>query len=266
MPKQVEITYSTPSQPRQLRLDTTTFCNAGCRSCHRFLSTREGKMSQARFFDILDDVARWSEPLTEIVPVNYGEFFTLPDWERILKTISQRLPKTQIIIPTNGSLLDDDKIDKLCKIAVVKLLNFSVNAFFDETYKTFMELPAKTLDRIASLIRRLKVQRSDITAWVSMVHDPSYQTDLERDKFIEFWRDKADHVWILNAASCGRPDKKIVIPNKLPCRSIFSDIVIGFDGKLSSCCFDASFSAFDLGYYSGDLKRDWNSDKFKQFR
>lgn len=264
MAKCSEVSYVTPIVPRQLRLDTTTFCNATCLSCHRHLSQRRGRMPDELLSKILDDVGKWHPSLNEIIPVNYGEFFSLHDWYEILEQIAVKLPYTQIVIPTNGSLIKD-KVVKLCHIPNVRIINFSVNGYFDETYENFMGLKAKTIGEIREAISQIKILRPDIKIWVSMVFDPEYQTDLERDMFQSYWMPFAT-TWLLPAASAGRPSKKPVQPVTLPCRSLFSDIVVGFDGKLSSCCFDPSFSAFDLGYYSGDLKKDWCSPQFEQFR
>ena len=242
---QGEITYQTPKQPRQLRLDSTTFCNASCLSCHRFLSNRQGEMSQGLITQILQDVSKWPEPLTEIIPVNYGEFFMRKDWAWILMQIAYYLPYTQIVLPTNGSFMDDKLVANLAKVPTLKIINFSVNAYFDGTYEQFMKLPAETIPKIRKAIAQLRILRSDITLWVSMVFDPMYQSDLERDMFKAYWEGWA-YPQILPAASAGRPNKKPLNLVELPCRSIFSDLVIGYDKKISSCCFDSNFS-LDLG-------------------
>ena len=118
--KQTDITYPTPTQPKQLRLDLTTKCNASCLSCHRFLAEgRVGGMNHALLDQILGDVTQWETPLLEIVPVNYGEFFLREDWYEILTKIASRLPRTHIVIPTNGSLLDESKVVQLSRIPTV---------------------------------------------------------------------------------------------------------------------------------------------------
>ena len=214
--------------------------------------------------EILDDVSRWEEPLEEIVPVNYGEFFCRGDWLWILKAISQKLPQTMIVLPTNGSLINDEVIKELADIKTIKIINFSVNAFFEETYKSFTGLNPKNLDNIKETMQKLKVIRPDIFLVASMVFDPMYQTDLERDNFCEYWKQYA-FPQIIAAASARRPEKKACISNITPCRSIFSDIVIGYDRKLSSCCFDAGM-ILDLGSYTGDLKKDWHNTKLTELR
>ena len=262
---QTDLTYPIPSQPRQLRLDTTTVCNAACLSCHRHISQRRGTMSGELIDKILRDVSQWANPLEEIVPVNYGEFFTCDDWWAILKQINKYLPCTRIVIPTNGTLIDQSMVDKFCQITTLKIINFSVNAFFDGTYAQFMGLDAGYKNRIPNLIKSIKVERPDIIIWASMVFDPQYQSDLERDKFIEFWQSQNVIPQILPAASANRPDKKVLIPRTEPCWSIFSDFVVGFDGKLSSCCFDSGM-VLDLGQYSGALLSDWQNEKITALR
>ena len=263
MPSESNITHNLSPQPRQLRFDTTTQCNAHCASCHRFLSNRIGEMPPDMIIKILKDVARWDEPLKEIIPVNYGEFFLRQDWLWILQMIERYLPRTKIVLPTNGSLLDDKKIDELCQIQTIDIINFSINAYFDETYEAFMQLPASTMDKIRHTMERIRVLRADITLWSSIVFDPSYHTDAEREFFFGYWKD-ISYPQILTATSANRGLKLLRSP-LIPCRSLFSDIVIGFDGKLSSCCFDSSFS-LDLGEYSGDLLKDWHNPKLEAFR
>ncbi len=265
MRSELEITYKTPAQPRQLRLDTVgNKCNASCLSCHRFNSNREGEMPGSMIENILDDIFHWQTPLTEIVPVNYGEFFMRKDWFTILDAIQVTLPQTQIVLPTNGALLRLKDIPLLCSIRTLKIINFSINAYFAETYRWFTGLNPENVDKIKHLIVAIKKLRPDISIWVSMVNSPMYQTDLERDLFIKEWTGWA-YPQILNAASAGRPDMIVSHHVKIPCRSIFSDMVVGFDGKLSSCCWDAGFN-LDLSYYTGDLKKDWLNEQFTELR
>jgi len=213
---------------------------------------------------ILKDVSRWRPPLEEIVPVNYGEFFCREDWRIILSMISRTIPTTKIVIPTNGALLDEITVKDLCKVQSVSLVNFSINAHYEETYKKFMGLKADTLSQIGQAMKILRVERPDINLWASMVFDPQYQTDRERNDFFQFWGQYAAPQ-IIAAASAGRPSKPLDIVSQLPCRSIYSDIVIGYDGRLSSCCFDANFS-IDCGEYTGNLKEDWNNKQLTELR
>ena len=256
--------YPTPKYPRQVRLDTTTDCNAKCLSCHRFLYNRSGFMPFPAIEKILKDISAWEYPLQEIVPVNYGEFFLRPDWPEILKAIETVLPETSIVIPTNGSTMTKEALEVLAGIKTLAIVNFSLNGLLGVTYTKFMGLPESNIERIEGAVRFLQKNRPDISIWASMVYDPVYQTDKEKDMFINYWGSvmKASPQ-ILPASNCGRIKQEIV--TDLPCRSIFSDLVIGSDNKLSSCCFDAGFT-LDLGEYKGNVLKAWNNPKLVKLR
>lgn len=254
------ITYKTPSQPRQVRLDTTTECQARCLSCHRFLTDRKGAMSLGQVNNIIDDIAAWPDPLNELVPVNYGEVFLYPYYKELFELLAARLPRTRIVVPTNGVRMD---IAALASMPNLSVVNVSVNAAWPDTYKAFTGLNAN-FTSLKDKIRKLRALRPKVTVWASMVHDPVYQSDLERDAFVQMWSDVAIPQ-VINAASCGRNGKKVAIIRSRPCRSIFSDFVIGFDGKLSSCCFEPGFQ-LNLGTYSGDLRADWNGRLISNLR
>jgi len=262
------IKYSTPAQPRQVRLDTVAnICNALCPSCHRHNTARKGVMPKDMVKRIIDNISNWRNLLVEVIPVNYGEFFLYEHWEWLLNEIAEKLPKTNIVIPTNGSKIDDDLLEIIIKIPNIRIINFSVNAYFRETYTQFMGFSQKIMDGIKNACISLRLARPDISLWVSMVHSPIYQTDLERDLFIDYWKPYAIPQ-IINAASAGRSDNKPLYPVKLPCRSIFSDFVIGYDGKLSSCCFDAGF-ILDIDYlqtYHGNILEAWRNPKIEELR
>ncbi len=187
MASELDIECTPTPQPQQIRLDTTTACNAKCDSCHRFTTDRKGTMPVELYTEIINDISRWEEPLFELIPVNYGEFFLYEHWFDLLNLIKEKLPRTRVAIPTNGSLIDEETIKKLITIPNIWVINFSINGFFKETYESFMGLPAENMDRIHRTVMRLKTLRPDITIRQSMVFDPRYSTDLERDVFEDYF-------------------------------------------------------------------------------
>lgn len=264
------LTYDTPQYPRQLRLDVTTACNARCLSCHKPKSKRVGVMTLDVAIDILKNVSKWPQPLTELIPVNHGEFFLYGldpqgehnDWAQLLMVTQMLLPNTQIVIPTNGAMVDDMVVGVLKDVQTLKIINFSVNAFFSDTYEQFTGLRACTMKQIQDSIISLRVMRPDLTIWISMVYDPVYQTEKEKELFIQHWG-QYGIPQVIPASNCARHTQQI--RTTLPCRSIFSDLVIGYDGKISSCCFDSDFS-IDLGVYKGDVLEAWHNSKLEKLR
>jgi len=259
------IKYSTLPQPRSLHVDTWSFCNGSCQFCRYNTLTRpKGKMDMKLLQHILDDVATWPRPLEEIVPIHYGEFFTNPDWYEVLKLIETKLPQTAIVLATNGSLLTPQTVAKLTTIRTLKILNISVNAFYRETYEQLMGLSADTILNVKEAIRYLKVLMSPITVWISMVYDPSYQTEKEKDLFEQEWRPYGT-VFTHPASFC-QDYRKPTIVSKIPCRSIFIDFVVLWTGECCMCCWDANGEN-----QVGDVKNEsimqiWHGEKFKKLR
>ena len=264
--KSSDTKYQVPTFPRQIRLDSVNWCNAKCRWCHILQVDRpKAKMPLTKVEEIVSEIAQWPQPPQEFCGVNYGEFFIHDQWLDILKLVETKLPRTRIVLPTNGALLDWEKLRKLLTIKTLKLVNMSINAAFDESYEHIMGLPASNIQRLRNIAARIRQDRPDIAVWASMVHSSLWMTDCERDKFIEFWRDVA--IPQINSATfCGNGEKPWRVV-KEPCRSLFSDMVIGADGKIGSCCYDAGLT-HDLGQYpqDGTLLEIWNGLKFKALR
>ena len=158
-----------PAEYPAIHLDTYSYCNAKCIFCGYHTMTRpKGIMSRDMLHHVLDEIAGWDTPLTEIVPIHYGEFFLNPDWLYILKCIESKLPHTKIAIPTNGSMLDDNRVDELVKIKTLSYINFSVYAYFEETYRKVIGLDPVVLEQIEDAIRKIAELRPDIRIVVGM--------------------------------------------------------------------------------------------------
>ncbi|TET41294.1 MAG: radical SAM/SPASM domain-containing protein, partial [Dehalococcoidia bacterium] len=166
---------------------------------------------------------------------------------------------------TNGFFLSDEVVRKLASIKTLKWLNFSVNAFFKETYEAFTGLKAETIDKVKRANDRLKARKPDVTTCVSMVFDTTFQTEIERDIFVRFWEPLASTVSINPAAYCNSPLKSPTIPVKLACRSIFDGLTVLNDGTVvTGCCFDASGELIVGDFNNQTLTEIWRGEKLRQ--
>lgn len=259
------IKYSVPIVPRQLRLELTAKCNAACLTCHRHLMTRPiGDMSMELVGKCIEDARRFPQPLVELIPSNYNETFMFERWFEVLEMVQNRLPHTQIVVPTNGTFLKK-VVDNLAKIRTLVLVNVSVNAFFPETYERFHHLDAKVIPEIVEGVKRLKQLRPDITIWVSAVYDYQIQSPKEIELFREFWSQYGT-VQINTVSYAGVKGKEPLIPVSLPCRSIYSDMVVAWNGDISSCCFDANIQIKLGSALNSSLLDLWHGKEFANLR
>lgn len=213
---------------------------------------------------ILDDIKGWGKPLEEIVPVNFGELFLLKNWYEILKLIEEKLPRTHIALPTNGSFLDDETVRRLASVETLKWVNFSINAFFKETYEAFTGLGAETIGKIRGAAETLRLLRPDITTCASMIFS-SGQTELERDMFIKLWQPLVSIVSINPVIYCNSPLKQPPIPVITACRSIFDGLTILHDGRvITGCCFDSNGELNIGDANTQSLLEIWRGDKLME--
>lgn len=262
--------YPTPLQPKQVRLELSALCNAHCFPCHGHgqypMARPKGHMTFTLVEKCVQDIKKFPSVLSEIVPTGYGELFLHPQWVKIIEYIARELPRVRMVIPTNGTLLKDGVIETLCRIPTLKLIDLSVNAFLPETYRAFCKLPPDNLARIEEAAKKIRQLRPDITLWISAVHDATYQSPKEIELFTQHWS-KYGIVQVNEASYARIPNKEPLIPVKLPCRSLFSDIVILWDGKVvTGCCFDAEGELF-----IGDITKDtildlWHSKSYTKIR
>lgn len=265
-PSATWVKYTLPPFPRQVRLDTVNACNATCIPCHlQCQIRRKGKLSNTLIEKVLDDIASWPQPLTELCPVNFGELFLRSDWYEILKLIEAKLPQTGIAFATNGSKLDDEAVAKLATVRTLRWLNFSINAYFRETYEAYTGLPVETIGKIRRAAELLRVARPDVVTNASMVYDPTLQTEKERDLFIEAWRPITRMVSINPAQYAGNPLRAPVIPVKTACRSIFDGLVVLHDGVVcSGCCWDSD-GKLEVGKFPEQtLLEIWRGEKLQR--
>ena len=257
--------YETPTQPRQVRLEVTNRCNANCISCHRHIMTRPlGNMSMKLVKKCISNMRQFPKLLTEFVPSNYGETFLYPRWYEILELAQNELPHTQIVIPTNGSFLSS-VLDKLSKIKTLSLINVSVNALYPATYEAFNHLKSTNMDDIIDAIIRLRELRPDITIWISMAYDYLCQSPKEVELFRQFWSQYGT-VQINTVSYAGVKGKEPLIPVSIPCRSIFSDMVVAWNGDISSCCFDANIEIKLGSALNSSLLDIWHGKEFANLR
>lgn len=227
-----------PAEYPSVHLDTYAYCNGRCIFCgYPSMKRAKGQMPRELLRHIVEDIASWSKPMEEIVPIHYGEFFLNPDWLYALQCIEGNLPNTKIAIPTNGSVLTDDKIDELVKIRTVHYISFSVYGYFDETYERLIGLNSDTIKKIEHAIVRIRQLRPDIHIQVGTTTHPPFITEYELGLFIQKWHPYArPHVLIGNSQVNTKFAKDY--PSEIPCSMVFVSLMVLWDGRVSLCCFN----------------------------
>lgn len=97
----------------QIEIETNTDCNRKCRICPRHKHEREsGLMPDALYSELLDQLASMKFR-GRISPVFYNEPMLDPRLPRLMAEAKAKLPRSTIVVFTNGSLLTKQNIEEM---------------------------------------------------------------------------------------------------------------------------------------------------------
>lgn len=271
IPLYVQVQHSLPEVPRQVRIETSSWCSMSCKWCHfhgdfKPQTRKKGRMTPDLFNAILDDIASWPSGPEEIVPTNFGEIFMNKDWEWMLQQIATRLPKVRIHIVTTGTLLTPEALERLALVPTLKYVNFSINAFFGETWERIHGVPAKHMLRAVQVVHDFRDRRPDVEVNVSMVHDPELTTEMEKDIFRGYWS-RFGSTTVSTVSFAGNPKRVPRVPVTLSCRSVVDGLVIFDNGDVTcGCCFNGdNDEQLCIGHFPDESLMDiWKGEKLKK--
>jgi len=222
-----------------------------------------GGMTDELFEKIVEDCREF--PLRRIEPYLHGEpFMDRKILERIAH-INKRLPRTEVHIFTNGSLLTAKTVETLRELNIASMV-ISLNTAVPEKYNAIMGLDWKktfaNLERVAEANRS---QKKVAERFVMRMTAPQETTDDEIQRFRKLARAMGARAVIVSLHNYkGDIDSERPVP-QFPCYFV-NDLDILYDGNTALCCMD-----HDGDYSWGDVKQHsvlevFNSPIAKRYR
>lgn len=102
----------------QVEIETNTGCNRKCRICPRHKHERpDGFMDEGLYETLLDQLAGIGFR-GRLSPVFYNEPLLDPRLTRLMRTAKAKLPKSTVVVFTNGSLLTTQNLTELAEAGV----------------------------------------------------------------------------------------------------------------------------------------------------
>ena len=220
-----------------LQVETTNFCNARCIFCAHNQIQEHGIMSDTLYAKILRDASMLGSPPQTFIPMLTGEPFLDSKIIDRIREARVALPKTEIHLYTNGSLLTEALIHKLAEISDF-CLNISVNGASTETRKRLTGL-----DDYEHVVRMVdNVAKLHIPHTVSLVKHPSITNEEEETFNLKWGRAtsnssfKVPYVFQhLNFAGLTYP---LTECNSTRCIHATSHMTVLWDGRVNLCCMD----------------------------
>jgi MoaA/NifB/PqqE/SkfB family radical SAM enzyme len=253
-------------KPFCVRIENTNICNAHCVMCPRDKMKRgQGVMNMETYSKIIEqclelgvnyiNLHKYGEPLVDnLLPQRVAE--------------AKRRGIKRITTNTNASLLTPEMSQKLIESGLDELF-VSIDAINSHTYeKVRLGLNyERVVDNLLKFIEIKNNLKAKTKLIVSFVQSPENIKEVKG--FIDFWKAKADHVSISYAHDWVGAKNNLIVRKRLdwPCRLLFSDLTIAWNGDYLLCCADYDAQAalgnikdFSLGVF-------WkNNDKLRLYR
>jgi len=220
-----------------LQVETTNRCNARCIFCAHNQIKKHGTMSDALYSKILSDAARLDPPPQQFIPMLTGEPFLDPQIVDRIKEARAALPRSDIHLYTNGSLLTDKLLKQLADVPDFHL-NISANGASVETRRRLTGL--NDYEYVAGMIEYVDAMRIPHT--VSLVQHPSITAE-EEEAFNLKWGQ------VTSSSSCRTPfvfqHLNFAGLTSAPegtyftrCIHATSHMTVLWDGRVNLCCMD----------------------------
>ena len=235
-----------------LQLETTNHCNAHCTFCPHHQFKEKGFMTDSLYGKILTE-AQSLPYLEKVIPMLTGEPFLDKQFVWRLAVLREMLPKVEIEVYTNGSLLTRELVKELRQIPNVTY-SVSVNGLQAETRKRLMGLD--DFQQVKEGLRAM--EEAGIQYRPTMVFSP--QDEGECAAFHE-----AGGVVIQYQSWAGSQyDYKRTVSTR--CERALYEMTVRYNGDVVLCCFDP-FGKVTFGNLNTEgIEGIWESEKHQNYQ
>ena len=247
-------------------IEPSNICNSACLMCPYPKMTRPKEVMPMELFKkIVDDCAK--NGIRKFNLNFYNEPFLDPIIFERIEYLKSKNVRIQLF--SNGSVLDDDKINKIITSGLNDI-RFSVDGARKETYEKIRRglSVEKTVSNILRLVERKK-QMNSSSPRVAVVFVRSENNEGEQEDFKKFWTGKADKI-IISFDDNRNDTSKFSFADRsvkpYPCLRLWTEIVVMSDGRAVLCCIDYDGSVVVGDFNNQSLKEIWNSDKISKIR
>lgn len=264
----------------QLNIETTLVCNARCLMCTRdSIPQNKGVMDQSIFQRVVDEAVVIG--VKKIILSVFGEPLADPKFIDRARYVDEK--KIPFVFYSNGSLMTEDKARCILALKNFKRVNFSVNAFDPNVYDRVMRglNREKVYKNILDFLKLRNELGSQVKVRISGVIFEDTKDQVKKLK--DYWSSKpgVDSVYfpvIRNRAGASldieAQGRKVVLSplsrgGKVlhPCRFLWEDLYVYWDGKVGVCCEDTALRRLIVGDLNTEsLSSIWTGKKLSTLR
>jgi len=262
------------SFPQNVHIEVTNVCNLDCIMCpYGNMPRKKGYMDYETFTEIIDQCAG-RFPLQRIALMGLGEPLLHPQLIKMSRYAKQAGIRN-IYTSTNCVFLDEEKSNALLKESGFDHLIFSIDGATKETYEQlrrrsdFNEV-VQNVARFLELKRKLVKIKPRATLQILVMKE----TQAELDDFCRFWMPllgNRDDILIKDVDTFGGQveDRRVnskTLTKRRPCRQLWADLSISWDGEVTVCCKDVYYKLAVGNLREENLEGLWKGKNWNKIR
>lgn len=152
--------------PSQVNIAVCNDCNLKCTYCFEHSpfkikdealaenSYLSAKMDSSVFKKFIDDLADLGDNYAIGFPGRIGEPFLHSDFIKMCEYLKAKLPKSRVVITTNGTLIDEEQVKSLVDLGIDRL-NISIVAGSSKVYHELTGAPPETFEKVINTINAI---------------------------------------------------------------------------------------------------------------
>lgn len=260
--------------PNRITIELTNRCNVSCTFCHRNkFPMKLGDMEEELFYKIVDEAALHL-PVTLVVFLR-GESLLYPKLISFIKYAKEK-GLGPIQLASNGLRLNQDMAEALLE-SEVDFISFSLDTIDKEIYEKSRltgDLD-KSMKNVAYFGKRCR-ERKEQGKFAPTLQVSTIDLDIYRPRqkeFVEYWKQYVDVVRVYyehdekgHLVNPKVQEELILNSERKPCRKVFTDMIIYWDGQIALCCYDWN-EQLDFGdIRKNSLQEIWNGEKYERIR
>lgn len=260
--------------PNRITVELTNRCNVSCSFCPRQDVPMEiGCMDMELYKKIIDEAAQHL-PI-KLVLFFRGESLLHPHFLECLAYARER-GIGPIQFASNALALDEEMTEKILDIGI-DFISFSLDTLNPELYRAARKQGdlSVSMEHVLCLSEKCRRRRAQglavPTLQVSTIEHKDYIG--EQQNFIAFWQQYVDivRVYYEHDEKGGFRNEEVGrelahIGERRPCRKVFTDFLIYWDGSLALCNYDWKGGLKGLNVKEMSIYEAWHSEEYERIR
>lgn len=255
------------ASPTHVMIENTNICNANCVFCpHQAMRRKAGVMGRQLFKKIINECSALK--IDYVTVHGFGEPLLDKDFfDKVVYAKQKGIPK--VTTNTNGMYLNEGNIERVFETGLDEIF-ISFDAATAETYSKIRPgLDFNTVERNILMLAKEKKRRKSKKPVINLSFVESENNFQETEGYLKKWRRQADNIsvsFLHNWAGGRGVEKPLGETRRDPCRLIWTDMVISWNGDVPICCNDYENKVILGNVENQSIEEIWGGERLKKLR